>query len=737
MAVSSKPIVNMAGGEASPSLYGRTDVVPYFACAKTLENVLVTHFGSAFKTPGTHFVARTKASGAVKLIPFIYSSGDSYMLEFGNLYMRVFRASGSVVETAINISGISKANPAVVTVTGTAPANGSTVDIESVVGMTQVNGKRFKTKNRTSTTFELTDEDGNNINSTNYTTWSSGGTIEKVYELVTTYATADLGNLRVTQQADIMYIDCKGYEPKKLSRLGHASWTLSSYTYDTYSWPPFKDENATATTLACSATTGTGKTLTASAALFVAGHVGAYFRIKAGYVKVTAVGSGTSATADVIATLADTAATDEWAEGSWSAVQGYPEDCKFYENRLYHAATIMQPLNIWGSVIEEYENYQMGTGTDGANTDEDAVSYQIGSNQVDKINWVYPTQILNLGTAGGPFTASSGSSSEPITATNISVKQQNENGSANVVPVRIGSFVYYVERSGKVLGQFAYNLDADSYITDNITYLSDHILGDGVVEMALMRYPYNVLWCVLTDGTMATLTREQKNEVKGWTRQNWIGDVERVAVIPNGTEDQVWFVVERTINSVVRRYVEYLSAVDFGAIEDAFFVQSGLTYSGAETTTITGLDHLEGQSVQVLVDGATHPNCTVTAGAITLNSGATKVHVGLGYTATIETLDIEQGSATGTAMGKYKFLGKCAVRLKDSVGCSVGNSITQDVIPFRSSDDEMDTALPMFSGDREVVFPQGWSKEKTVKIIQSQCLPMSVLAIYPKLNVSD
>lgn len=288
-----RPIVNMAGGEASPSLYGRTDTVPYFACAKTLENVLVTHYGSAFKTPGTKFVQRTKASGEVKLIPFIFSTSDSYILEFGNLYMRVFRNGGSVVKTAVNISGITKANPAVVTLSGTAPANGAAVDIEGVVGMTQVNNKRFLVKNRTSTTFELTDEDGNNINSTNYSTYTSGGTIEEVYELVTPYATADLGKLRFTQKADIMYIDCAGYEPKKLSRFSSTNWTLTAYAYDQYVWPPFLDENTTATTLTPSATTGS-VTVTASSATFSASHVGAYFRIKTGYVKITAFSSSTS-----------------------------------------------------------------------------------------------------------------------------------------------------------------------------------------------------------------------------------------------------------------------------------------------------------------------------------------------------------------------------------------------------------------------------------------------------------
>lgn len=729
-------IANFAGGEASPSLYGRTDVVPYFACAKTLENVLVTHYGSAFKTPGKKFVARTKASGAVKLVPFIFSTGDSYMLEFGNLYMRVFRAGGSVVKTAVNISGISKAAQAVVSLSGIAPANGMAVDIEGVVGMTEVNNKRFLVSDRTSSTFKLKDEDGNYIDSTGYTTYSSAGTIEEVYEIVTPYATADLGKIRFTQKADIMYIDCAGYEPKKLSRYANTNWTLTAYAYDQYVWPPFLDENATATTITPSSTTGS-ITLTASAALFVAGHVGAYFRIKAGYCKVTAFTDTTHVTATVIATVI-ASGTDEWAEGAWSAVQGYPSDCTFYENRLIHISTTMKPLGIWGSVIEEYENYQTGTGTDGANLAEDSWYYEPGASQVDRLNWIYPTGILNFGSAGGPFTMTSGSSIEAISAENLpSVRQQNENGSLNITPVRIGSYVYYVERSGKVLAQFAYSLDQDAYISENITYLSDHILGDGVVEMALMKYPYNILFAVLEDGSVATLTREQKNEVKGWTRQDEVGNIERVAVIPNGIEDQVWFCVNRTIESTTRRYIEYMMPIDFGDIEDAFFVNSGLTYDGTATTTITGLEHLEGKTVAVLVDGATHPPRVVTDGAITLTSSASVVHVGLGYTATIETLDIEAGAQAGTAQGKPKLVGKVTVRLKDSVLCKVGTSTTQDVIPFRSSDDEMDEGLPMFSGDVEVVFPQGFTKTKTIKVVQEAALPMHVLALFPKITVSE
>ena len=732
MGLSSKPIVNFAGGEASPELLGRTDVVPYFTMAKVLENVLITHYGSAFKTPGKRFVAKTKASGVVKLKPFIFSTGQSYILEFGNLYIRFFQNSWSIVETPKVITAITQANPGVVTSAAHGYSNGDIIDIESVVGMTQLNGKRFKVNNVAASTFELQSEEGTNYNTTALTAYISGGTAERVYQIVSPYAVADLDKIRITQQADIMYIDCAGYAPRKLSRFGNTNWTLGTYTFDTFSWPPFLSENSSATTLTPSATTGS-ITVTASAATFTAQHVGAYFKIQAGYVLITAFGSSTSVTATVIETVV-ASATADWSEGAWSDYQGYPEDVKFYENRLFHSATLRRPLDIWGSVIEEYENYKEGT------LDTDAVNYRIGSNQVDKILWLYPTQVLNLGTAGGPFTAASGTFLDPISATNISVRQQNENGAANVVPVRVGSFVYYVERSGKLLGQFAYDLNTDSYITENITYLSDHILGDGVVEMALQKYPYMILWAVLTDGTIATLTREQTNNVRGWTRQTPVGTgafIESISSIPNGTEDQVWMVVKRTINGNTRRHIEFVESQNFGTIEDAFFVESGLTYDGVSTVTIMGLDHLEGETVQILADGAVRPNQVVTGGQLTLTLAASKIHVGLGYTATIETLDIEAGSATGTAMAKPKQLSKLNVRLRNTVGCKVGTSVQQDVIPFRASGVPMNEAIPLFNGDKEVYFPEGWTKEKTVVIKQEQPLPLHVLAIYPRILVSD
>jgi len=737
MAMNYRTISNFSGGEASPSILGRADTTPYYAMGETLENVLVTHYGSAMKTPGTKYVARTKdMDKASRLIPFIFSSGDSYILEFGDEYIRFFRNGGSIVETAKNITDITQADPAVVTIAGHGYSDGDVIDIESVGGMTELNNKRFLVASATSSTFELQDEDGNDIDSSGYTAYASGGTAERVYEIASPYAHGDLSELKYTQQGDIMYIAHPDYAPRKISRTAVATFSIAEITYDTITFPPFLSINTTATTMTPSATTGS-ITITASTAVFSASLVGSYIQLthstKTGYVKVTAYTDTTHITATVVVTLGATTATEDWYWGAWSGVQGYPTDCKFYEQRLYWCATALKPLTVWGSVFGEFENHK-----DGAD-DDDAVSYTLGSVQIDKIRWMYPTSVLNCGTSGGPFILSSGSSSGPITATNISVKQQNENGTSTVSPVRIGTFIYYPERSGRKLGQFAYSLDIDGYITEDITYLSDHILGTGVTEMALQNYPYSILWCVRSDGKIATMTRQLKNDVKGWTRQVMAGTdakAKSVAVIPNDSEDQVWLVVERTINEVTTKYIEYYAPHELSALDDAWFVQSGVEYDSTATTTISGLDHLEGESVQILTDGSVHPNKTVTNGAVSLEWSAEHVILGLGYTATIKTMDLDIASIEQSAQGRVKDISKMTIRFKDSIGCKYGDGTTTYVLPFRTSAMAMDEAVPLFTGDKEVFFPSGHNKNKHIYIYQEQPLPMTVLAIYPKMLIT-
>ena len=720
-----RAVNNFSGGEASPEIKGRTDVTQYYSLAETLENCIVTHFGGVFKTPGTLFVKRTKDKDkSTRLIPFIFSQGDAYILEFGDEYIRFFTNNGSLVEDVLTISGVTNADPCVVTANTHGLTDGDYIEINNVTGTTELNGRRFIIANKTSNTFELKDENGVDIDSTNYGVYVSDGIAQRVYKIASPYDYEDLELLKFTQQADIVYISHPSYAPRKLSRLGATSWTIAEIGFNSLDWPPFLSINTTATTLACSATTGDAKTLTASASLFTNDHVGAYFQLQGGYVKITAVGSATSATCNVISTLDSTDATDDWYEGAWSAEQGYPKDCKFYEQRLYFCSTTKKPLTVWGSEVGNYENYKVDTD------DSDPVSFTLGASQVDAIQWMYPANGLVLGTGAGPFIMSSGSSGEAITPTSVFAKLQNENGVSSVSPVRIGPFVCYIEGSGEQLGQFSYSLDYDSFETENLSYLCDHILESGVKYMALQKYPYNIVWMVLNNGTLVTMTRDIKNQVKAFSRQVFPSGTlyESIAVIPNGSEDQVWITVRRYINGVWERYVEYFSPHAFTQSQ-ANFMQSSVSYFGAYENSFSNLQHLEGETVQVLVDGAVHPDVTITDGAVTLNWEGQNVIMGLGYTTTIKTMDLEMGDGK---TGRMTHISEVMVRFHNTLGCKVGDGVTMDIIPFRAWGDNFNEVVPLFTGDKIVEFPSGHNTNKYIVVTQEQPLPLRILGLFPK-----
>ena len=215
---------------------------------------------------------------------------------------------------------------------------------------------------------------------------------------------------------------------------------------------------------------------------------------------------------------------------------------------------------------------------------------------------------------------------------------------------------------------------------------------------------------------------------------------ESVAVIPSETsEDEVYVIVNRTVNGSTKRFVERLKPIEFGSdIQDAFFIDSGLTYSGSAATTISGLSHLEGENVRILADGATHPDKLVSSGEITLDRAATKAHIGLSYESTLQTMRAEAGGTEGTAQGKTKRIRDLTIRVLNSVGAKVGpSSDNLELIPFRDSSMSMDTAVPLFSGDKDIEFPSGYDSDGFIVVKQDQALPLTILSIFPRLQTFD
>ena len=435
-------------------------------------------------------------------------------------------------------------------------------------------------------------------------------------------------------------------------------------------------------------------------------------------------------------TLATVSFTENSTTHLLNGTGNYPKCVSFFEQRLVFAGTINNPQTLWFSKSGDYENFTTGTA------DADAMIYTIASNQVNAIESIKATRTLIVMTTGGEFTVTSGATQDPITPTNLNIRKQSNYGSAGVDAVSVGNSTLFLQRAKRKIRELAYNFDTDSYIAPDLTILAEHITDSGVVQMDYQQEPFSIVWCVRDDGKLVGLTYNRLQDVVAWHGHDFGGTnakCKSVAVIDIDTaEDQVYVIVERTIDGATKKYVEYLSTYDFNSsLTEFHFVDSGLAYSGSSTTTLSGLSHLEGQTVKVIVDGATHPDRTVSSGSISLERSATTAKVGLGFISTLQTMRLDEGFR-GTDQTKTKRIYDVTVRFFETVGAKVGpNETNLDEIPFRDSSASMTAPVPLFTGDKETEFPSDYGTDGFVLVKQEQALPMTILALYPRLETHD
>ena len=667
-------LTNFTGGELSPRLDGRSDLAKYPTGLKTLENFIVFPHGSAARRSGTQFVAEVKdSSKKTRLIPFEFSTTQTYMLEFGDQYIRFYKDNGQIL---------------------------------------------------------------------------SGGS---AYEISSPYLEAELFDLKFAQSADVMYITHPNHEVEKLSRTGHTSWSLTDVDFTD---GPYLDDNITSTTISTSAhTVGTGRTLTASSVTGINGDtgfqttdVGRLIRFRDGYGKITARTSTTVVTIEIIEDMGSSSSSTNWSLGSFSDTTGHPSCVTFFEQRLVFAATLSQPQTIFFSKSGDYENMNENRG--GTIADDDAIIYTIASNQVNAIRFMTATRTLIIGTAGGEFAVSGGGTDVAITPTNILIKKQSNHGAANVDAIPAGNATLFLQRAKRKLRELAYNFDVDGYVSPDLTILAEHITEGGLTQISYQQEPNQIIFGTRNDGELIGLTYQREQQVVAWHRHIFGGSFgtgnavcESVATIPtDDSEYQTYVIIKRTINGSTKRYVEFIHKYDFDETDDTSFnfLDSQLEYSGSAATTISGLSHLEGQTVSVLADGSTHPNKVVSSGEITLDRSATKVKVGLAYTSLLQTMRLDAGSQDGTSQGKTKRIFDITIRLYESIGVEVGPDLSNmERIPFRSSADAMDSGLGVFTGDKEVEFRGNYETDGFIFVRQTQPLPLTILSLYPRLQTND
>lgn len=424
--------------------------------------------------------------------------------------------------------------------------------------------------------------------------------------------------------------------------------------------------------------------------------------------------------------------TSDWRLAAWTSDNGYPSVATFSEQRLVVGDTYEQPLNLW---MTKPASEDFGFSTPSA--DDDGINAPLSSQQQNGLGWLRMLGDLVIGGKGAEYRITS-SNSGAITPTNLIVKERGYFGSTDLPAIVVGNELIFVGRVGGEVRTLHYDEVSGNQGID-ISRLARHLLdGFSISAWTVARTPCLNIWAVRSDGKILTITYLKEEEVIAWTQHETDGTVESVCSIPGDTNDEVYFIVNRTIGGVTKRYVEKLMPrITDEDTFDFFFVDSGLTYSGTPETIFSGLDHLEGKEVVILADGAVIEGKVVTGGSVTIGRASTLVHIGLPYNSDLETLNLEYVGDRGSSQGKHKQIGSVNLNFEKARGCFVGkdeNSL--DEIKF--SDPAYGQApTPLFTGIKEIRPNFGAKKEQTVFIRQSYPLPITILNLIIDLQVND
>lgn len=488
---------------------------------------------------------------------------------------------------------------------------------------------------------------------------------------------------------------------------------------------------------------------------FRASDVGNYVVLHGGLVRITSVTDEATVIGEIVKELStdEAAAAGAWSikSSAWSDTLGWPSAVVLYEGRLYFAGSTRFPQTIWGSVVDDFFNFATGA------VDTDALSMSIvdsgGNITLNRIRWLMPAENMLVGTTHGEYRLV-GSGDDPLTPRLAPrVRIQSTFGSDTVQPLKIGAALLFAQRQGSKVREMVFDADTNTtFIARDITVLSNHLLRTHrLLELAYQQEPISLVWGVRSDGTLLGLTYDLSEQVLAWHRQTTDGRFESVATIPHPTANahQVWCVVQRTINGSETRFLEYMDPETEMTLPEAVLtynpvtgaeelldewvgltVDAAVVYAGAPTTTITGLSHLNGASVQIVGDGAVFPAQTVASGQVTLSQEVSTAFVGLGYTSRGRTLPPEIQGLRGSIMRSRKSWKELTARLFESL-CLI---LKGERMQFRRPSMPQNQGPGVFSGDKKVT-PLGFDTEGAIAFVVDQPLPCTLVGIIGVLEV--
>lgn len=590
-----------------------------------------------------------------------------------------------------------------------------------------------------------------------------GGTVLKdgaPYELATPYTAADLPGLAWTQSADTLFLVHPGHPPQRLTRRGHADWTLAAMVFGpSLSGPATLSAAATGSggtaavlkyrVTAISADTGEQSLPSPEVSVtgWTPGNWPQGAKITLSWPAVDGVveyrvykednglyghigATGQTGFSDTNITP-DLARTPPVARTPFDGPGRYPSAAAFYEQRLFLAATDQAPQTVWGSAINAYGNFNTSRPV----REDEAVTFTVAAAQVNAVRHIVPLGDMILLTSGGEWRVGGGSDGAALTPASVRLKPQGYRGAARVRPMVVGNTILYVQDKGSIVRDLAYSLEVDGFTGDNLSILSGHLFdGHTLTDWAYAQVPHSIVWAVRDDGVLLGLTYLREHRVWGWHRHDTDGVVEAVCTVSEGAEDVLYAVIRRTLDGTERRCLERLAERRWTTAEAAFCVDCGLSYSGPPVTEVAGLEHLEGREVAILAGGDVLARQTVSGGRVRLPRPYGRVQVGLPYSCEIETLDLDPGStAQGSVQGRRRSVPRVTVRVQASRGFRAGSSADR-LVAVRQHQTVLDAPLALHDGLVDLTLDPGWSSHGRVVIRQEDPLPLTVLAIVPEVD---
>jgi hypothetical protein len=616
---------SFAGGEIAPSLYGRSDQAKYQTGLRTCKNFIIMRHGGVTNRPGTKMIAQVAdSSRSVRLMKFVFNAEQTYVLEFGHLYIRFIKNG---------VQLFSGDDPYQIT---TPYQEQHLRDIQYVQSGDVITLVHPNYAPRT-------------LSRTGDTSWALATITYAPSVAAPTKITID-GTAGTASQYMATAVKELTYEESLPSAIvGNTNATASTsnkntvtvgavtgiYEFNVYkringvfgyigtARPPFDPQVRTWTRTAqhVTITLPTGHLYNAGEPIFLSNAAestlnGVFTIVNNPAVTATTVSianpSGIVATSGSVtvsynATFVDdgiapdTTDTPPQERNPFPSAGNYPGAVSYYQQRSVFAATTNEPEKVWFSRTGNFKNFTIRSPLQ----DDDAVTFTIAGRQVNEVRHLIEVGNLLVLTSGGEWRVM-GDGDGVIKPSAINLKQEGYSGAANIQPIVIGNNALYIQARGNIARDLRYDLQSDGYNGKDLTVFAAHLFdGYKLVTWDYAQIPHSIVWTIRDDGTLLGLTYLREHDVWGWHQHTTDGQFEDVVCVPEGTEDAIYVVVKRLdyTTGTYRRFIErfaprYTSQV-IDIKRDAFFVDCGATYDGKNTDTNHALRVTQGTGVSV------------------------------------------------------------------------------------------------------------------------------------------